>query len=424
MKRKNLTYTLGCVLLPVAIYFLLCCFKYIIRSPSNENVLYFDAGWYNQIREFGYIYKSNSMCNMAFFPFFPYLWKFTMLSPIGISILNVLIFIFAFALSLEERNFKKIYVLALVTTPSFIFFFLPYSESVFFLFGVLLLRGFQHDNKQLVYVGLLGCGLTRSVAIVFIPAIIVSELICYFNTGRKENILIVLKRIIFQCLASLTGVFVIALMQRNQTGSWFYFIEIQKFWGRHFQLPSLPFTTGNPSGVLGVDGIALIIGMIAFYLFLTYAFKTSNNKSESSENTFPKPILFATIYIIIIAFLDSFFTNDFYGKTTIWSIGRHILCTPFFIYFLNWLMVDYKPKIADLVFINGLILLGLFFVELINYPYQLAYYLVYLLVFINTISFKGLIFKKYSLFFYPIAVLNLYVMVIFYQSFLYNNWIG
>ncbi len=52
-----------------ALYFL----DVVQTFPNNDSLLHFDADWYETIRNGNYVYVDNEICNVAFFPFFPYL---------------------------------------------------------------------------------------------------------------------------------------------------------------------------------------------------------------------------------------------------------------------------------------------------------------------------------------------------------------
>src|SRR5258705_3261931 len=73
---------------------------------TEKSFLHFDASWYNDIKENGYVYKADAQSNSGFYPAFPFLWKVTQLPPAGISIFNAIIFLFSFFLLARAFDFS------------------------------------------------------------------------------------------------------------------------------------------------------------------------------------------------------------------------------------------------------------------------------------------------------------------------------
>jgi hypothetical protein len=92
------------------------------------NFLNWDANHYNFIKEKGY-----QDFRLAFFPLFPIIWRFLDVGVYAIILINSLIFFTSFYILIKHLEIKGVKeILMYLSIPSFIFFYLPYSESIFF----------------------------------------------------------------------------------------------------------------------------------------------------------------------------------------------------------------------------------------------------------------------------------------------------
>lgn len=269
-----------------------------------------------------------------------------------ISFLNLIVFIVSFILLIGKDRYKTIYLLVIGSLPCFIFFFLPYSEAWFFLFGTLLIIGYRKDSRLLQIIGLFGCCLTRSVSTFFIPAIIITELLAYRSSGISKRKLIA--NILINTATCFSSILIVVLIQGVQTGKWFYYIEVQKYWKRHWLFPSLPFTNVSSNKVLGIDAVALIVGLVTmFFCFKwAYAYVSTEIRKEgvSPEGTaICRSVYFSALFLSAIAIVDTCFTYDIAGRTNMQCMNRHLLCTAFAVCFLNWINTVYKPERSDFI---------------------------------------------------------------------------
>jgi hypothetical protein len=209
----------------------------IQQIPNNDNLLIYDSYWYSTIVEEGYTYQPGVGNNMAFFPLFPLLWKYTGLTAIGICILNYIIFLGSFIFLLKDEKLQHNLLLMLLSFPSFIFFGLVYSEALFFLFTTFIIIGYKKNKNFLLYIGLFGASMTRSICMLFIPTIIICELLNVTPILSKEHRL---QQLIYKLSASIGGFLLASAYMAGNTGKWFYFIEIQKYWYRTWNVPKFP----------------------------------------------------------------------------------------------------------------------------------------------------------------------------------------
>jgi hypothetical protein len=379
--------------------------------------LHYDAYWYFDITNQGYVYIANAGNNLAFFPAFPVIWSALRLTPLGISIFNCLLFFGSFVVLFRNRKLDYKLTLILLSIPSFIFFAVPYAESLFFACSVLIIVGYRNNNNYLLYLGLFAASTIRPVGLLFGPAVLICELLCMDrHTVRRETI----KRIFCQLVACLSGFLLASAYMGYKSGKWFYFIDIQKYWYRHWLLPKFPLTTVRSADVLGLDAISFVIGVLGIcYCFKLFVYKF--NRSEIAHSDFNRETVFSAVIISGTVIIDTFFTYNLVDSTNIWSINRHLLCTPFAITFLIYFYVDFKPQKIELVALAFLLLSGIFFTGVFGHLTigSLGFYLLF---------FGGFFLYKYSafpsicfLFYYLIAV---FLQAKFYADFLSGLWIG
>ncbi|MGY4383394.1 hypothetical protein ACVWYN_000413 [Pedobacter sp. UYP24] len=390
------------------------------KLPDNMSLLGEDVGWYSGIKKYGYQFNQGARSNIAFFPLFPYFWRYSALTTIGISVFNLLLFVTSMSILMHNRKISSGFLLGLVAIPSFIFVSIPYTEAIFFFFGTLLILGFSRNNNYLITIGLLGCCISRSVSILFIPALIVTEVLVYFHFSHDLKALI--KKLTIYCGACIISIGVVVIIQGIQTGMWFHFLSMQKYWGRILHWPSAPFTTISPEKVLGIDGVAVILGAVAGWFCLKWLrilFKNIQPKFESITIPEDRSVLFSALYLAGTAFVDVFFTSQSGGHTNIWSINRHLFCVPFAIYFLVWLHHEYQVLKSDFLFISILILAGCYFTGVAFLFNQMYYYILFCITLFIIPFYPKLRFVTYIMY-----TLNAFVQIFFYHDFLNHKWIG
>lgn len=380
-------------------------FKEIISSVNFTN---WDAEHYKYIKEFGY-----QGFRVAFFPLFPLIWKLFNVNELGIVIINALFFLFSFYILIKKLNIKSIKEIALyLSIPSFIFFYLPYSESLFFLCSIIILLGLKKNIHYLVYIGLLFAILSRPAFTVFIPALIITELLS--NRKGKGNLIIY--RISAYLLISIIGIVIVGVIQHIDTGIWFNFFSVQKGWGNQLQIPHLPLTSWGGGFTVRTDGFAFLIGILSGGYLLLSMLKLKYFK----EKTIPKEVIFSLSYIGGITLLVLLFRGG-----SLFSLNRFVFATPFIIIILNyWINLEFHLKLKHLLSIFGLVLLfWLFFGSYVHIQSFLKFTLLslYVLLLFNLKSDKQII-KNSS--FVILIIVNFTFQIIFYLKFLLGEWIG
>lgn len=368
-----------------------------------QSLLNWDAQHYFRITKEGY-----DQTRTAFFPLFPLIWKFSGLNPVGISFLNALIFIGSFAWLAQLYQLKTQHLLLIAAVPSFIFFFVPYTESIFFASSVILITGYKKLDYRLVFIGLLMASFSRPAASVFIPAIILVEWL------TRENSTKAFSNISLSVIAVLIGMLGAFAVHYNYTGNWFGFFDVQaNVWDNRLQIPSLPLRSWAGLKITILDGTALFISLLCSWKLLQWLwpnFKTFKIHQD-------KALLFSFFYLTGIGLLVLLYRNG-----SLFSLNRFIFTTAFFVIAAIYFT---KQKFTSkwLWWIFGLLLWWLLFNSFVHIATFGKYLIATFFLCLSVLAFhqKGSISRfAFPLFFVGLALLQLY----FIFRFMSNNWVG
>jgi len=318
IKEEQLAY--GAILKFIFIHFVLLAIAFAVYAscmhfpvlPQWPKFLAFDAGHYDIIKNNGYSFSPDHGSNVAFFPGFPFLWRYTGLGRVGISLLNLGIFVFSFSFLSCFFAKNKIEIFIFLSLPPIFFLFVPYSEALFFLPSSLLLIGLLKRNHIMIIAGLFLCSLCRSASNIFIPAIIATELLVIENAHRFRNI-------VLYTASSLAGMFLVAWIQFEQTGQWWGFMTTQSHWEVGFRKPEWPFRTWW--GMEYLDGAALLAGVVVCVILIYMGWKFLK-RQRPEEN---KAVLFSLVFIAGLTMFPVFFKAG-----NLFSLSRYIVPSAFF----------------------------------------------------------------------------------------------
>lgn len=129
---------------------------------ENEQLLQWDADIYRLMSQHLYDPEYVWPGYVAFFPLFPMVWRLTGLSPIGICLLNFVLFVagrlvLIAATNKAADNYQQRFAV-LLCMPFLVIFLIPYSEALFFLcisvglypplgFGISMFPRNRHRDK-------------------------------------------------------------------------------------------------------------------------------------------------------------------------------------------------------------------------------------------------------------------------------------
>jgi hypothetical protein len=207
---------------------------------KNENFELWDAGIYKCISE--RMYRPELDCygrvRAAFFPLFPILWKITGSTPIGISVINYFLFISSVAILLllflkTPLTDKLIIFGILITLPSVIIFYIPYTEALFLFTMTLAVIGIMKKKYGLFFAGILLMSMVRPATLFVLLAMLVAE---GFILIRDRDLRSFFKEVCLKSFPFLVGYFCALFIQYLSSGSWTAIFEAQKHWTGGVQL--------------------------------------------------------------------------------------------------------------------------------------------------------------------------------------------
>lgn len=372
---------------------------------KSEHFLNWDAEHYEFIMQNGF-----ESYRVAFFPLFPLIWKFLALGTYGAVLLNSIVFLMTFCLIVRKLKIKNsLEIVLYLTIPSFIFFYLPYSESIFFLCSTAILFGIKDKKYYLIYIGLFFAILARPAFTVFIPALIITE---FFSEFRTKTWL----RISIYIGISLVGVLLVTFIQFLDTGEWFKFFEAQKHWGNFLQIPSLPLTSWAGGFIVRLDGFAFLIGIISGGFLLGLIFKLK----QFRNSVIPSEVIFSLAYLGGITLIVLLFRGG-----SLFSLNRFIFATPFIIVAFNfWLKSDFCITKKQLFSIFGLIFVfWLLFGSYVHIQLMLKYLLVtFYAILIFAMKSEIQFIRKWSLI--ALIFLGFTFQIMLFVRFLNGNWVA
>ncbi len=372
---------------------------------NENNLMHWDAKHYFLIKRDGY----NSV-NVAFFPMLPFLWKTLSLSASGMALLNTLIFGTAFCFLAKTLKLGIQETLLYLTIPGNIFYFLPYTEALFFATSCLVIIGYRTEKNVLIILGLTLSTFVRPIFLFFVLAVIVTEL--YSAKINRKKILRI-GGLLLVLIAGLSAVFTIHCIY---TGNWFAYLEIANAWGGGIlRLPRLPFTSWSDCMIVRLDGVAMLIGILSGVLLASILLKHRQFKTI----TVSKDVIFSLTYLSGITLFIIF------RGGSIFSLNRFVFAVPFIVVACNfWLSLPLRISAKQLIPIFiGITLFWLLFGSYGHIQSMLKFALVsgyVLLLFMAKLESSSV--RKTVIF--TFILVNFTFQAIFFFRFLDGYWIG
>lgn len=405
MKKYFELFTIGFYIFFLVTILLVLQQSWFPNLLTREHFLNWDAGHYEFIKQNGY-----EGYRVAFFPLFPLIWKFLSLGTYGVVLLNSIIFLSAFYFIIKKLKVENTLEIVLyLSIPSFIFFYLPYSESIFFFCSTAILFGLKDKKYYLIYLGLFFAILARPAFTIFIPALIITELCSEFRTK-------IFLRIAIYIGISMLGIFTVIMIQYFDTGEWFKFFEAQKYWGNTLQIPHLPLTSWAGGFIVRLDGFAFLLGAISGGFLLGIIFKVK----QLRKIKFPAEVVFSLAYLGGITLIVLLFRGG-----SLFSLNRFIFATPFIIVALNfWIKSDFFISKKQLLSIFGIIFIfWLLFGSYVHLQLMLKYLLVTLYaILIFSLKSELHFIRKISLF--ALIFLGFAFQIVLFIRFLSGVWVA
>jgi hypothetical protein len=301
------------------------------------NVKYtWDTLFFTRIAEGGYVTGLDHVGNLdylrAFFPLFPLILAlFVPLSPLSYLLVCFLLIwslasgVYAF-LNLSEVSTagSHQYWFVFLIFPFGIFFFIPYTESLFALLMVMILVQLYKPSDSLekmrwllLVLGIL-LGLTRSVSLFFSISLVAS--IVYRSWLHKRFEWNFILRVISVVLGVLVGVGSIFAYHFYTTRSWTVVLDVQAYWGRSVE-------GGKIFDVLARAVQESFSGNISFTLLFVLLFFLTLFASLVIFSKQKNRVGFELVLISFVFAALTLFSS--LSQNTLQSANRYLLVTPF-----------------------------------------------------------------------------------------------
>jgi hypothetical protein len=386
---------------------------FILPTSSNLNV--WDVGFYDSIKTSGYDPDTD---NTGFFILFPLIWKVAHVGIWGIIFINIFFFACGFGLLAYTVNESdKKFWLFWLTLPSVYFAFVPYTESLFFLLGSLILYSIKEKKSGLLWISLFLISLVRATGIFLLPAFFAMELL---SRPPKEWLTGVIRVFYRYAIPMIAGLALFIVWQYYETGIWFaYFKKQAEHWGHTFSLPGVPFSNIENAEwrYHWLSALAMFVDTIAFIFLIWQAILWIKNKNIKDQN-----LIFSAGYLTM-ALMTLLFLNPKYGghTTNIMGANRYTIITPFFFLFIHFLSKQKftnKHVLYTFIFINA-------FLVLFGAYHDLGKYLAIGLI--NNFLIIGFMLyvshEKYSWVILAIVAFNFLIQLHFFQQFIAPKYV-
>jgi hypothetical protein len=319
--------------------------------PQPDEHLW-DVGHYHFIVEKGY---GADLTRTAFYPLFPLLWKATGLDLLGISILNGLVFITGFVFLMKELRPTAAQLWLILSLPFTFFYFVPYSEALFFLLTSLIIIGFRREKIAWIAIGLFLSSMTRPTSQVYLPALWLTAY-CF-----RQQSLFQWKNVVLFSFSALAGQLSVMTLYHFTNGNAFAFFEAQKAWNHHLQPFKLPLTSWSNSMVVTdvhyfYIGFAVVLIVMAYFYHRLRLSDAQIGRYPYLERLSAQPVItFSLLYLAGITGLVMLFQGG-----DVHSFGRYMNCSPFFMVFVLYVVPFFRLNGRQyLYFAFGMMVSGL-----------------------------------------------------------------
>ena len=204
------------LLAPLSILFLGFLYSLVTSTAFVLPEDYFDAVNYRWIATEGYHLDFLT----AYFPGFPFIWSLFKGALFPMVLVNGILWFASMLLMRRYLPIKGSSLLVASVMPGILFFFLPYSESLFFLLIALIAIGVHRRSWALILTGMLLAAMTRPTSAVLVPAVGVA---LFLKESNSRNALLKTSLV---GVVGVIGVFFVLLIQSAYTESLWSFFNV------------------------------------------------------------------------------------------------------------------------------------------------------------------------------------------------------
>jgi len=335
---KNFLFCIGYGALFMALYLFLHKSAMVSTCPSDKTLLQWDAGMYQSIVQNGYEYNPPNHANSGWYILFPWIWQLSHTGPLGISIINYVLYAIGFALLAGLYNIGTRDKLIWLTIPFSFIMLTPYAEATFFVCGSLALAGIARNNRLLTWLGLFTLALTRANALFLFPALLAAELLAH---PREKWYRCLVPYLVNYALPLTAGTAFFVIYQYEKVKIWFvYFTYQQEFQGHKFGWPVWPLSNFNGPRTMWLNAGAIFVCFLSLILLIRQAILwLARNRVEVDK------VFVVSLGFFVVTLYKTLFYNPIWGSgsTLIFGMARYVLATPFFCVFLQRLSTGDRP---------------------------------------------------------------------------------
>jgi hypothetical protein len=293
-----------------------------------------DTKHYLHIKNYGYDFQTT-----AFFPLFSYVWRWLDVSARGMAAVNAAMFASSLALLGTWLRWSWQETLLASSVPMICFMGLAYSEALFFVAGIILLRGLQRQHLGLQALGLLLCSVGRSAAFVMVPALLITAYLTRSTWGSFA------RQVGVGIFASGLGLLLSVYAHYLDTGRWFVFFAAQKqLWNNQLQVPAWPLTNWGGNFATRCEAITFLFALtITGYLVWLLVRRVVLQPAAEWA-----PVAFSLLYVAGIAAI----TLATKGGVLV-SLSRYVWATPFGLLTLVWGLQHFRIDNRRLLWVLG-----------------------------------------------------------------------
>ena len=297
-------------------------------SPSEGNTLSWDGELYNEIRQYLYDPDYCWKGEYAFFPLFPLFWRLLHLSPLGISLVNWILYAIALALValIFGNGLPRWSYLLLLCAPYAVIFMIPYSEALFSLGIAVGMLGFVRKHYWMYFAGFFIASMTRSAGNIMVVAWVVVDLLVVINArGSVKDFLL---NVVRHLAPIVIGVFAVVVFQRLRGAEhWFEYVIAQKEWGKELSWPSWPFTDWSREGESVTKPLVFMLFIPSLIWLGIQTWRAFSCKRSLSTDARDMLRILSVLFFVGNVLLALFTQHG-----CLFSQARLLTCTPFFLF--------------------------------------------------------------------------------------------
>ena len=309
-------------------------------QPTDESMRRWDAEHYDDMRQNLSAKYQRWHGFFAFYPGFPLFWHLLHVGPLGISVVNWILYLIGLvlvSLLFGDRLPRWSYAL-LLCAPFAVIFMIPYSEALFFLGIAMGMMGLVKNRYWLYFVGFFVACSTRAAGNILAVAWIIADLLSALQarSSIKETL-----RNIGLHLAPIAAAVLTVVVIQHFCGAehWFEYVLAQKEWGKELSWPTWPLTDWSEEGESVTKPLIFTLFIPALVWLALSLLKAIKSEERRPMETMEVLRLLSVLFFVgnvILALLTQ------HGR--MFSQARLLTCTPFFAFLVLDLSAAPKEK--------------------------------------------------------------------------------